>query len=1059
MLREHFKRSDYQKVILPFITLKRLDDVLSYSKDDIIETYSQYKDNNGKLDDVLMEIAKDKEGNNLGFYNYSKFNFNELLIDPEHIEENLFNYLDGFSDNILDLFENFHIRDQIFLLSKSNVLYLLINNLSKLNLNPDNVPNQEMGIIFEELVRKFAEQSNENAGEYFTPRDVAKLIAKIIYTNESHFKERDIIKVYDPACGSGGMLTSIKDHIKELNDSVEVVLFGQEINEEAYATCKSYILLRGENSETIKGPHSTLSQDKFPNNKFDLIISHIPFGRSWYPDQDYIKKESDNGFKGRFGAGLPRINDGQLLFLQHMISKMNNDKKSKIALVTNELPLFIGDAGSGESDIRKWVIENNFLEAVIALPEQLFYNTGIKTYIWVLTNEKSEERMGKIQLIDATSQSEKKVKKLWDKTNFLANADIEEIVNIYTNFEKGDTSRIFDNNEFGYTKFIVERPLQLNYEVNEDRLENLHDIKAFINLTKSKNQDLYKRSIEEDFGKEKQEHIKNALRKIKGNYKKWEDFEVEVAKVLEEFKLSQVFIKKIILALSEHDDKAEYVIDSKGIIKSDLNLRNIERIDLKENVDEYFEKNVKPYHYNAWINDEKNKIGYEINFMQQFYKYEPPKLLKEINFPLKRLYEIGTLGHSEEIDDMLLISKFPTTDTIFKPELDFIPGKNEKKALNQYLQLKVNNKNEILPQYLKIFLNSRLGKYQRTLFSHGFMGQTNVDGLKSIYLPIPDLKTQKDIINADQEIIQKYNEMILLYDSFKNKIFNFKDILELISGPQNEEKLYNDFLGPLAVSYIIATKGTSDSVLKAISYFDLFEFVAAFNSIFLLSSLPEKDYEKYKESIWEDYQKYRSISFGSWVGLYRRLSKIFQKGEIITPFDKKIYDEISSPKMINIIDTVPAKRNRCYHGGNFNAVVAENIISELNPSIDYIFKILTSFNTLDLIYTETMEKEDEIYKIKIKRLKGPGPFTQDSICTKKDMDSKSLYLYNPETDERLKLKKEFIKLVQCPECGHWSLFIYNKIKKNKAIYSCYQTEQHDYIVPNISLEELIGLNS
>ena len=391
LLRGPYKRNEYQKVILPFTVLKRFDSVLSDSKKAVLEAYNKFKGQFENMEHILQDAARDKKGDILGFYNYSKYDFKTLLEDPEHIEQNLIHYIDSFSKNVQDIFDNFYLKTHITRLAKANLLFLLIKKFSesKVDLHPDIVSNHEMGTIFEELIRKFAEQSNEEAGEHFTPRDVVELMTKLIFIeNGVHLKKKNLIKtIYDPACGTGGMLTSCKDFVTKMNESVDVVLFGQEINEEIYAICKADMLMKGENDENIKGPLSTLSKDQFRSEKFDFMISNPPYGRKWEQDEAEVTKEAEKGFEGRFGAGLPRINDGQLLFLQHMISKMKTKEKSRIAVITNGSPLFTGDAGQGESDIRKWMIENDFIEAIIALPDQLFYNTGIKTYIWVLTKK------------------------------------------------------------------------------------------------------------------------------------------------------------------------------------------------------------------------------------------------------------------------------------------------------------------------------------------------------------------------------------------------------------------------------------------------------------------------------------------------------------------------------------------------------------------------------------------------------------------------------------------------------------------------------------------------
>lgn len=643
LLRGVYKRNEYQKVILPFTVLKRFDCVLSDSKRAVLETYNKYKGQFENMEHVLQDAARDKKGEPLGFYNYSEYDFKTLLEDPEHIEQNLNHYIDRFSKNVQDIFENFHLKNHIARLAKANLLFLLIKKFSesKVDLHPDVVSNHEMGTIFEELIRKFAEQSNEEAGEHFTPRDVVELMTKLIFIeNGVHLKEKGIIKIiYDPACGTGGMLTSCKDFVTKMNESVDIVLFGQELNEEIYAICKADMLMKGEEDENIKGPLSTLSHDEFKNEKFDFIISNPPYGTKWEQDEEAIKKEAEKGFEGRFGAGLPRINDGQLLFLQHMISKMKIKERSRIAVITNGSPLFTGDAGSGESNIRKWMIENDYIEAIIALPDQLFYNTGIRTYIWILTNEKPTERVGKIQLIDATSKFKKMRRSLGYKRQYLTDKDIKEVSEYYEKFDsKSENVKIFDNEEFGYTKVTVERPLQLNFCVSDERLENLHAYKGFSKLAESKKENPDEKLKEEEEGQKKQEEIINALKAIGDSvYKNWDEFEGKVTEALKEIKLTPAFIKNIIIALSEHDDTADYVTDNEGKKKPDSALRDSEKIPLKQDIEEYFEKEVKPYYPDAWMDRKKDKIGYEINFTQYFYKYVPPRPLEEIEADIKRV--------------------------------------------------------------------------------------------------------------------------------------------------------------------------------------------------------------------------------------------------------------------------------------------------------------------------------------------------------------------------------------------------------------------------------------
>lgn len=591
------------------------------------------------LKPILMSKSVDEDGRELGFYNYSRFDFKTLLEDPDNIGENIKFYINSFSSNVTDILENFDIEKQIAKLSKANLLYLLIKkfNETTLDLSPKNISNHDMGTIFEELIRKFSETSNEEAGEHFTPRDVVKLMTELLFVGEE--KTSGSIKlVYDPACGTGGMLTSCKEFITKNNPDIDVVLYGQEINDEIYAICKADMLMKGEDADNIKGPFSTLSNDKLKDNKFDYMISNPPYGRDWEQDKEAVDAEAKKGFDGRFGAGLPRKSDGQLLFIQHMISKMKTNEKSRIAVITNGSPLFTGDAGSGESNIRKWIFENDYLEALIALPDQLFFNTGIGTYVWILTNEKTPQRQGKVQLIDAREEFTGMRKSLGNKRHMIPEESIVNIIGAYKEFNENENVKIFDNEDFGYTKITVERPMQLNYQVTPERLENLYSYAQFKKLAESKSKDLEIKMQEEKIGREQQELIKEALLTIGDElYTDWDSFEVKVKKALEDFDLKPAFIKNVIEKLSEHDDEAEYVTDRRGNPKADSNLRDTEKIPLIQDIDDYFEEEVLKYYSDAWYDSTKNKVGYEINFTQYFYVYELPRPLEEIEADIAKI--------------------------------------------------------------------------------------------------------------------------------------------------------------------------------------------------------------------------------------------------------------------------------------------------------------------------------------------------------------------------------------------------------------------------------------
>lgn len=474
LLRGNYKPSEYHDVILPLTVLRRLDAVLEPTKDKVLTRYLQVKKELDQYDSLLKSVA------GYSFYNTSKFTFKTLMQDPNNIAINLKNYINGFSKNMFEIIENFEFDKEIEKLDKADLLFLIIEKFNDIDLHPDKVSNHEMGTIFEELIRKFSEQANETAGEHFTPREVIKLMVKLIVAGNGGLSKPNIIKsIYDPACGTGGMLTIAKNEIThKINPSAKVFLFGQELNPKTYAIAKSDMLIKGENADQIKKGNS-FSQDQLENEKFDYMISNPPYGVEWKNVAKQVKAEFENlGFDGRFGAGLPRINDGSFLFLQHMISKMRaiSDGGSRIAVIFNGSPLFTGDAGGGESEIRRWIIEHDWLEAIVGLPDQLFYNTGIHTYIWLVTNVKPKDRLGKIQLIDARKMFKLMRKSLGSKRHFIDDEQIEDIISLYKSFENKGKSKIFTNDFFGYRKITVIRPEDKEKDYERVPLtEDIHD--------------------------------------------------------------------------------------------------------------------------------------------------------------------------------------------------------------------------------------------------------------------------------------------------------------------------------------------------------------------------------------------------------------------------------------------------------------------------------------------------------------------------------------------------------------------------------------------------------
>ena len=540
VLRGLFKQHEYGDVILPFVVLRRLDCVLEGKKDEIISTYEQYKSNIDSVDRIVQTRL------NLKFFNHSKYDLIRLKDEPNKIQENINEYLQSFSSNVNDIIKNFGLEKHIDKLESNNKLYLLVEKFSEVNLHPSVVDNHTMGNIFEELLRRFSEMSNETSGEHYTPRDVVKLLVSMVFSpdKEKLSDPNKLVSIYDPCCGTGGMLTIGKDWLLEntnVNQS-NINLFGQELNPQTYSICKSDFLITDEEPDNIK-LGSTLSNDQHTERGFDYMITNPPFGVSWKSEQKQIVNES-NEFGGRFSVGTPRVSDGSLLFLQHLISKREESQGSRIGIVFNGSPLFTGDSGSGESEIRKWIIEKDMLECIVSLPDQLFFNTGISTYIWIVTNNKRSNRKGRVQLIDGSSFYKSMKKSLGSKRKYIEDSQRDEILHTYEKFEESEFSKIFDNDFFGYTKITIEQP----------KVEN-----------------------------------------------------------------------------------GEIVRDKKGNPKPDSKLRDYERVPLSEDIEQYFHKEVEPHLSNSWIDFNKSKEGYEINFTKYFYKYKPLRSSEDITRDLLEL--------------------------------------------------------------------------------------------------------------------------------------------------------------------------------------------------------------------------------------------------------------------------------------------------------------------------------------------------------------------------------------------------------------------------------------
>tara|TARA_R110002051_G_scaffold324235_2_gene420608 strand:- start:8753 stop:10738 length:1986 start_codon:yes stop_codon:yes gene_type:complete len=627
LLRGDFKQSQYGRVILPFTLLRRLECVLEPTKAQVLSAAQEHQTKPDAVREKLLLRAADQQ-----FFNASPLSL--ATLSDSQTADDLMSYVQSFSQDAREIFEHFHFEDFVQQLSANNLLYQVVQRFASIDLSPATISNFGMGIIFEELIRKFAESSNETAGEHFTPRDIVHLTTSLVLTGqESRLTPNSIVTIYDPTAGTGGFLSEGDEYIQQISESVTVSLHGQELNPESYAICKADMLIKGQEVSNIK-LGNTLSDDQLATNKFDLMLSNPPFGVEWKKVQKQVTDEHKHrGFDGRFGPGLPRVSDGSLLFLMHLVSKMRDAREggSRIGIILNGSPLFTGGAGSGESEIRRYLLQNDMVEAIVALPTDMFYNTGISTYVWVLSNNKPAERKGKVQLIDATDRATKMRKSLGSKRQFVSESDQDEIVRMYGDFQETKKSKIFPIEAFGYRRITVERPLKLNFQTSEDRIERIADEKAI-----------------QKMDQEDQDKILAACRAMDAEtvYRNRKQFQKALKTSLTDHQvyLSAPQLKALLNALSERDPEADICMDSKGNPEADTGLRDYENVPLSESVYDYFEREVKPHVPDAWIDESKRDekdgevgiVGFEIPFNRHFYEFTPPRPLEEIDADLKQ---------------------------------------------------------------------------------------------------------------------------------------------------------------------------------------------------------------------------------------------------------------------------------------------------------------------------------------------------------------------------------------------------------------------------------------
>lgn len=626
LLRGDFKQSQYGRIILPFTLLRRMECVLAPTKDAVIrESYAQ----EGRPDTV-REMYMLRAASGLQFFNASPLTLGTL--SDTQTPADLMSYVQSFSKDAREIFEHFHFEDFVQQLASANLLYQVVQRFAATDLSPEHISNFGMGIIFEELIRKFAESSNETAGEHFTPRDIVHLTTSLVITDQDHkLAPNSIVTIYDPTAGTGGFLSEGDEYIQSISEKVSVSLHGQELNPESYAICKADMLIKGQDVTSIK-LGNTLSNDQLANKHFDFMLSNPPFGVEWKKVQKQITDEhSHKGFDGRFGPGLPRVSDGSLLFLLHLVSKMRDprDGGSRIGIILNGSPLFAGGAGSGESEIRRYLLQNDLVEAILALPTDMFYNTGIATYVWILSNNKAATRQGKVQLIDGSQHFAKMRKALGSKRQYITEDQIGELVRLYGCFEQTAQSKIFPIDAFGYRRITVERPLRLNFQTSAERIAKVLEEKALQKLASGA-----------------QLQLMAALQAMDASvlHRNREQFSKLLKKSLTAHivSLSASELKALINAVSERDPKAD-ICTNKGQPEADAGLRDNENVPLGESVYDYFQREVIPHVPDAWIDESKTDaldnevgvVGFEIPFNRHFYVFQPLRPLEEIDRDLK----------------------------------------------------------------------------------------------------------------------------------------------------------------------------------------------------------------------------------------------------------------------------------------------------------------------------------------------------------------------------------------------------------------------------------------
>ena len=1032
-----YELTESEKIILPFIVLKRIDSRLTFSRNNLLKNYGEKYSNSNKM---LNEKLIDGNLKELGFDNYSEEDFNTLISNKNNLKDNIKEYVNCFSDNIKDIFEIFDFEQTIDSLSKNGLLIPFIDELSKIDLSVDSISDREMDEIFRGLLNEFPKDAAH--GNIAAPQDINDLMVSLLLSGVNAEK---LIKIYDPTCGSGNTLINCSKFLSETDENSKFILYGQEINPIGYAISKSRLLVGGNSFDNIKGPCETLTNDLFKNEKFDYIICDPPFLIRFDSLRDSIHniilKEVREYFNGRFGAGLPNIKDIELLFAQHMISKMKTDEETKIVFHSSGSPLYAGSADSGESNIRRWIFENDYLETLIELPDYMNYYTSISTYIWVLTNKKSIERKGKVQLINAKEMFPESNEGRGLKKYKITKNAINDILKCRDEFKETEKSRILENNDFAYSEITFKRKLKPFYQITRRDLKNLNSIYDFNKLNEEKKTDIGK-----------------SLSSITDT--QFEDsnkFNKKIKKLLGKYELDEAILKEI----------------TKLALKKDQMETEARKIPFKQDIDEYFNNQILDVFPDAELNRDKTKKGYEINLnllnLNEKYFFEDTDC--EI-IPLENLISLKPASKTDEKYDFLIKIGYlqKQEKIIYYPHE--ISGNTKQ---SEFLYCNVINK-KIMKEYLYAYLNSNKGlehisKFRRTI---DYIQQD----LSKVPIPVPDIQTQEKIIETSRLIDNLFKELEIWKNNYSNNILDYETTLEAYKDfscsikfdegggvedfCRNWRIVYQGLIWPLAYAYLKATKGSKDESTMKRNYLILFEFLAAFNVVVLISaiydsSISPEELNEIKGKIWKlnnsNEKTWHMMHFGGWTTLYSRLTKIFKNKnyEFITPIDRTFFNKLANKRYNNLFNKLRDKeRNPEAHGGIEDDIDVKTKLNDLKVYMETdIFNILQDYSGLKLYYTtdEFKKSSPSTTTYDVMSLNGPcDPPNWHKITTDKNLEPLSLYLHDSKNNSYLKLDSNLIRLCKISDNKHYGIFLFDQVnlKKNVVRYKCYHYKE-EYI--------------